>query len=473
MNVITRFAPSPTGFLHIGGARTALYNWLFAKHHAQFGSGGSFLLRIEDTDRKRSNEEAVTAIYEGLKWLGLDWQGDVVLQFSNVARHVQIVKQLLDNGKAYKCYCSPNELQNMRELARKEGRAMRYDGRWRDRDPSDAPNGIAPVIRMKATTEGDTVINDLVQGEVKVANNQLDDMIILRADGTPTYMLAVVVDDYDMKISHVIRGDDHLTNAFRQKQIYNLLGWCPPEFAHIPLIHGPDGTKLSKRHGALGVEEYRKMGFTSDAICNYLLRLGWGHGNDEIISREQAIEWFSLENVGRGAARFDIDKLTSLNGHYIRHSSDEYLINIIMPLLEDAFGNDLSEYSETRLKRGIGGLKERAKTINELMRSAEIYVRSRPFDLDENALELLDDIGLKHLENLQNLLLEIDSWKAQGLKEQIRNYSDSLGTKLGKVIQPLRAALSGSLSSPSLFEVMEIIGRDETLGRIDDILKRR
>jgi glutamyl-tRNA synthetase len=473
MTVITRFAPSPTGFLHIGGARTALYNWLFAKHHAEYGSGGRFLLRIEDTDRKRSNKEAIKAIYDGLNWLGLDWHGDAVSQFSNACRHIQVAEKLLEDGKAYKCYCSPEELQEMRNKAQQEGRSIRYDGRWRDRDPSDAPNGIAPVIRMKAMTEGETVINDLVQGEVKVANDQLDDMILLRADGTPTYMLAVVVDDHDMEISHVIRGDDHLTNAFRQNQIYSLLGWDAPVFSHIPLIHGTDGAKLSKRHGALGVDAYREMGFMSNAVCNYLLRLGWGHGNDEIIDRDQSIEWFSLENIGRGAARFDIDKLTNLNGHYIRQANDQYLIDIIMPLLKDILGKNLSEDSVSRLKRGIGGLKERAKTINELIEGAEIYARSRPFELDENALKFIDDDSVKNLENLWILLSEMESWKAQSLKEKVKNYSDGLGAKLGKVAQPLRAAICGRVVSPSIFDVMEIIGRDESLARIDDILKLR
>ena len=472
MTVITRFAPSPTGFLHIGGARTALYNWLFAKHHAEYGSGGRFLLRIEDTDLKRSTKEAISAIYNGLNWLGLDWQGDAVSQISNAHRHVKIAERLLADGKAYKCYCSPEELQKMRDKARQEGRSMRYDGSWRDRDPVDAPDDISPVIRIKAMTDGKTVINDLVQGEVTVANDQLDDMILLRADGTPTYMLAVVVDDHDMQVSHVIRGDDHLTNAFRQTQIYQLLGWDIPTFAHIPLIHGADGTKMSKRHGALGVEAYREMGFMADALCNYLLRLGWGHGNDEIINRSQAIEWFRLENVGRGAARFDIDKLTNLNGHYIRDSNDEDLIDLIMPPLQDLLSEKFFKESAMRLKKGISSLKKRAKTIVELIEGAEIYARLRPFELDKNALELIEGDGIEHLRNLRIVLAGLDDWEVQGLQENIRKYSDDLGTKLGKITQPLRAALSGRVTSPSLFEVMEIIGRDETLARIDDVLKR-
>ena len=472
MTVVTRFAPSPTGFLHIGGARTALYNWLFARHHAEYGSGGRFLLRIEDTDRKRSTDEAVAAIYDGLKWLGLDWDGDAVSQFSGAARHAEIAQRLLADGEAYKCYCSPEELQEMRDAARAEGRSMRYDGRWRDREPADAPDGVSPVIRMKAPTGGETVIEDLVQGEVTVANDQLDDMILLRADGTPTYMLAVVVDDHDMGVSHVIRGDDHLTNAFRQTQIYRLLDWDTPAFAHIPLIHGADGAKLSKRHGALGVEAYRDMGFMPEALCNYLLRLGWGHGDDEIINRDQAIEWFGLENVGRGAARFDADKLTNLNGHYIRQADDARLIDLVVPRLKNSLGGRLAEDSESRLTKGMAGLKERAKTIVELAENAEIYARARPFELDEKALNLVEGEGLEHLQNLRRQLAELDGWSADGLQDIIRGYADGAGIKLGKAAQPLRAALSGRTISPSLFEVMEILGRDETLGRIDDVLNR-
>ena len=310
MDVVTRFAPSPTGFLHIGGVRTALYNWLFARNH-----GGKFLLRIEDTDRKRSTDEAVAAIYDGLSWLGIDWDGDAISQFARLSLHKAAVDRLLAEGNAYRCYCSPEELTQMREEAKKKGTAALYDGRWRDKDPSEAPDGIDPVIRLRTPSEGETVINDLVQGEVRVANNQIDDMVLMRADGTPTYMLAVVIDDHDMGVTHAIRGDDHLTNAFRQSLLFNALGWEAPLFAHIPLIHGADGAKLSKRHGALGVEAYRDDGFLPEAVFNYLLRLGWSHGDDEIISREQATEWFDLSSVGKSAARFDTDKLTSINGH--------------------------------------------------------------------------------------------------------------------------------------------------------------
>jgi glutamyl-tRNA synthetase len=386
MTVVTRFAPSPTGFLHIGGARTALFNWLFARHH-----GGKFLLRIEDTDLKRSTPEAVEAIYEGLRWLGLDWDGDAISQYSQAKRHQEVATAMLESGHAYRCYCSPEELTAMREQARADGRPMRYDGTWRDRDPADAPAGINPVIRLKAPQDGETVIEDQVQGTVTVANSQLDDMIMLRANGTPTYMLAVVVDDHDIGITHVIRGDDHLNNAFRQAQIYRAMKWDVPNFAHIPLIHGPDGAKMSKRHGALGVTEYRDDGMLPAAMRNYLLRLGWGHGDDEIISTEQAIEWFELENVGKAAARFDQTKLTSLNAHYIRHGNNEELLEILMPALEERVQGGLAEEALNRVKKGINGLKERAKTTLELIDNSGFYVQQRPIALSQKAVKLLSE----------------------------------------------------------------------------------
>ncbi|MGA8383215.1 MAG: glutamate--tRNA ligase, partial [Stellaceae bacterium] len=333
-----RFAPSPTGFLHIGGARTALFNWLYARHH-----GGTFRLRIEDTDRARSTQEAVAAIIDGLKWLGLDWDGDIVHQAARAERHAEIARQLLAKGRAYYCYCTPAELEAMREQARAEKRSVRYDGTWRDRDPATAPPGVPPVIRLKAAQEGATTIHDRVQGEVTVANSELDDLIILRADGSPTYNFSVVVDDHDMDISHVIRGDDHLNNAFRQIQIYRALDWPVPEFAHLPLIHGPDGAKLSKRHGALGVEAYREMGYLPEALRNYLLRLGWSHGDNEIIGAEEAIRWFDLDAVGRAPARFDFAKLDNLNGHYIRAADDDRLVALVAGRLEQALGRPLSD----------------------------------------------------------------------------------------------------------------------------------
>jgi glutamyl-tRNA synthetase len=362
MTVVTRFAPSPTGFLHIGGARTALFNWLYARRH-----GGKYLLRIEDTDRQRSTKAAIDAIVDGLSWLGLDWDGDVFHQFEHAHRHAEIAHQLLAEGKAYRCYASPQELDEMREKARSEGRPMRYDGRWRDRDPGDAPAGVKPVIRLKAPQEGESVVIDRVLGAVTVQNAQLDDMVLLRSDGTPVYMLSVVVDDHDMGITHVIRGADHHTNTFRQVQLYNALGWQAPEFAHIPLIHGPDGAKLSKRHGALGVDAYRDMGFLPAALRNYLLRLGWSHGDDEVISTSQATAWFDLEHVGQSPARFDFAKLTNLNAHYLRDMADADLLPLVRPAIDAAIGTPLSGVALDRVVRGIGGVKQRSRTLVELL----------------------------------------------------------------------------------------------------------
>src|SRR5713101_7707819 len=378
MAVVVRFAPSPTGFLHIGGARTARFNWLFAQHH-----GGTFLLRIEDTDRQRSTKEAVDAIIDGLSWLKLDWDGDMVMQSARSPRHAEVARQLLATGNAYYCYCAPDELEAMREKARAEGRPVRYDGTWRDRDPKAAPPGVKPAIRLKAPQTGETVIHDHVQGTVTVANAQLDDLIILRSDGTPTYNLSVVVDDHDMGITHVIRGDDHLNNAFRQTQIYRAFDWAVPEFAHVPLIHGPDGAKLSKRHGALGVDAYRELGYLPEALRNYLLRLGWSHGDDEIISTEQAIAWFDIDAVGRAPARFDFAKLDNLNGHYIRVAEGGRLVTLVAEKLEKAFGRTLSETERTRLLQAMPELKLRPKTLVELAANARFLVTPRPIGPDE------------------------------------------------------------------------------------------
>jgi glutamyl-tRNA synthetase len=467
--VITRFAPSPTGYLHIGGARTALFSWLFARHH-----GGQFKLRIEDTDRARSTEDAITKIFEGLKWLGLDWDGEAVMQFARASRHAEVARALLAEGKAYHCYCSPEELTEMREKAKAEGRPMGYDGRWRDRDPKDAPQGVPPVVRLKAPREGETAIVDLVQGEVKVANGQLDDMVLLRADGTPTYMLSVVVDDHDMGITHVIRGDDHLTNTFRQKQIYNAMGWTAPSFGHIPLIHGPDGAKLSKRHGALGVEAYRDMGFLPEAMRNYLLRLGWSHGDDEIISTEQAIAWFNLENVGRSPARFDMTKLTSLNAHYMRESSDERLAQEIAPLVENKIGRLLSPTESARLLKGMAGLKERAKNLIELADSAAFYAE-RPAQLDAKAIKVLqpltDQTAFLNLDTFLERAYELPAFERTAIEALARSYSEETGMKLGDIAQPMRAALTGSTTSPPIFEVMEILSAPECQNRFVSAIK--
>jgi glutamyl-tRNA synthetase len=462
MSVVVRFAPSPTGFLHIGGARTALFNWLFARHH-----GGKFLLRIEDTDRIRSTPEAVAAIIEGLDWLGLAWDGEIVHQFERAARHAEIARQLLAAESAYYCYCTPAELEAMRERARAERRSVRYDGTWRDRDPSEAPPGIAPAIRLKAPQQGSTTIHDHVQGEVTVANTELDDLIILRADGTPTYNLSVVVDDHDMGITHVIRGDDHLNNAFRQKQIYEALGWTVPEFAHVPLIHGPDGAKLSKRHGALAIDAYRDLGYLPEALRNYLLRLGWSHGDDEIISTEQAIEWFDLDAVGRAPARFDFAKLDSLNGQYIRAAEDDRLAALISPRLEQALGKPLADAEIERLRQAMPELKLRPKTLIELAANARFLVAPRPIRPDEKAAKLLTPDARRLLADLLERLNGA-GWQSKRLEDEVRAFAEKKGTKLGTVAQPLRAALTGSLASPGIFVVMEVLGREESLGRIDD-----
>ncbi|MGC2854290.1 glutamate--tRNA ligase [Novispirillum sp. DQ9] len=465
MSVVTRFAPSPTGFLHIGGARTALFNWLFARHH-----GGKFLLRIEDTDRARSTPEAVEAIFDGLRWLGLDWDEDAVFQFSRAARHAEVAHKMLAEGKAYYCYASQDELAAMREEQKAKGLPMRYDGRWRDRDPSEAPAGVPPVVRLKAPQDGETVISDHVQGEVRVQNAQLDDMVLLRADGTPTYMLSVVVDDHDMGITTVIRGDDHLTNTFRQAQIYQAMGWDLPEFAHIPLIHGPDGAKLSKRHGALGAEAYRDMGFLPEAIRNYLLRLGWGHGDDEVISTAQAIEWFDLDGVGKSPSRFDMAKLTNLNGHYLREADDARLVDLIVPHLERLTGTAVGAEGKALLRAAMDGLKPRAKSVVELAELAAFYVRPRPLPLDDKALKHLDGEGRAVLAELLPRLRGQDPFTREALEDLARVVAEDKALKLGKVAQPLRAALSGSTVSPPIFEVMELLGRDETLARLQDAL---
>lgn len=466
MTVITRFAPSPTGFLHIGGARTALFNYLYAKH-----TGGKFLLRIEDTDRERSNQDAVDAIQTGLKWLGLDWDGDAVSQFEGAARHAEVAAQLLERGKAYKCTCSPEELTEMREQARAAGKPMRYDGRCRDKDHSPAEGTY--VVRIKAEHAGETVIQDQVQGSVTVANTEIDDFVILRSDGTPTYMLAVVVDDHDMGITHVVRGDDHLTNTFRQMQIYTAMDWDKPTFAHMPLLHGADGKKLSKRHGALGVEAYRDMGCLPEAVCNYLMRLGWGHGDAEIISMEQATEWFDIVDVGKAAARFDADKLANINAHYMREADDARLLEIVWPMIESKLAGEaapIAERARERILAGMTGLKERAKNTLELAESAEIYAISRPLTMNEKAAKLLSEEAISHLQQFRAILTDLKEWDSATLHDAAKQFAENTELKLGKVAQPLRAALTGSNISPGIFEVMEILGRDESLARLDDVL---
>ena len=461
MTVVTRFAPSPTGFLHIGGARTALFNWLFSRHH-----GGKFLLRIEDTDRARSTEPAITAILDGLSWLGLQWDGDVTYQFARAAQHAEVARQMLANGHAYYCYASPQELEEMRAAQKAAGKPMRYDGRWRDRDPKEAPPGVAPVIRLKAPQSGQTVIRDAVQGEVKVENPQLDDMILLRADGTPTYMLAVVVDDQDAGVTHVIRGDDHLNNAFRQLQIIRAMGWPEPVYAHIPLIHGPDGAKLSKRHGALGVDAYRDMGLLPAALRNYLLRLGWGHGDDEIISTEQAIEWFDLPGVGRSASRFDIAKLTNLNAHYLRETPDAELLLLVLPRIEAKIGT-IDAIGQERIARGMNGVKQRSRTVVELADNLVFYARDgAPEIADDKARAQLTADAKGLLARLAAALEGENDWTEPTMESAIRRFAEAQGVKLGQVAQPLRVALSGSTVSPGIFEVLAVLGPAETKQRL-------
>jgi glutamyl-tRNA synthetase len=466
--VVTRFAPSPTGFLHIGGARTALFNWLYAR-----GRGGKMLLRIEDTDRERSTTAAINAIIDGLTWLGLAWDGEIVFQYSRADRHRQIVEQLLADGKAYRCYASPEELTAMREAARKEGRSKLYDGRWRDRDPADAPPGVKPVIRLKAPLTGETVIEDQVQGRVVWQNADLDDLVLLRSDGNPTYMLAVVVDDHDMGITHIIRGDDHLTNGARQKHIYEALGWSVPNMAHIPLIHGPDGSKLSKRHGALGVDAYRAMGYLPTAMRNYLVRLGWAHGDQEIFTTEEMVAAFDLPAIGRSPARFDFAKLENLNGHYIRASADADLITVLEGLLPHiAGGQELADKITPALRAklliAMTGLKERAKTLVELFEASRFLWASRPLDINEQAKALLTPEAKALIAALLPELETVADWTAPSVEAVVRTYAERAGIKLGAVAQPLRAALTGRSTSPPIFDVLVVLGRDESLARLSD-----
>ncbi|WP_041536077.1 glutamate--tRNA ligase [Parvibaculum lavamentivorans] len=461
--VITRFAPSPTGYLHIGGARTALFNWLFARHH-----GGQFLLRIEDTDRERSTTPAIDAIFEGLQWLGLSWDAEPVFQASRAARHVEAVQELLDRGKAYHCYASQQELEEMREKARAEGRPIHYDGRWRDRDPAEAPAGVRPVVRFRSPNDGETIVRDHVMGDVRFPNEQLDDLILLRSDGTPTYNLSVVVDDHDMSITHIIRGDDHLTNAARQSQIYEALGWEVPEFAHVPLIHGPDGAKLSKRHGALGAEAYRDLGYLPEAMRNYLVRLGWSHGDDELFSTEQAIEWFNLESIGRSPARFDFAKLENLNGHYIREADDERLADETIALMTRNEGWKTDDEFRKKLIALMPGLKERAKTLVEIGKGAAFLLVHRPLTCDDKALQLLNPEARALLARLVSRLEARNDWILSEIETTVRAFAEEENLKLGKVAQPLRAAVTGSTVSPPIFDVLATLGRDEALGRIKD-----
>jgi len=455
-SVVTRFAPSPTGFLHIGGARTALFNWLFARHH-----GGKFLLRIEDTDRVRSTKEAIDAILDGMHWLGLDWDGHEYYQSQFWARHAEVAHKLLERGHAYRCYMTQEELAEQREAAQRERRPFRINSPWRvvTEEEDERPY----VIRLKAPREGETVIDDKVQGRVIVQNAELDDFILLRSDGTPTYMLAVVMDDHDMGVTHVIRGDDHLNNAFRQLAIIKAMGWPEPVYAHVPLIHGPDGAKLSKRHGALGVDAYRdELGMLPEAVGNYLLRLGWGHGDDEIISRDQAIEWFDLNHVGKSPSRFDFKKLESVNGHYIREADDQRLAELVAPRL------GISEEQRSLLARAMPELKARAHDLNQLAEGARFLFTDRPLPIDEGAAALLNDETRPLLALARDALTAVEDWNHEPIEQAVRAVADQAGVKLGKLAQPLRAALTGRTTSPGIFDVLVLLGKGESLARIED-----
>ena len=460
--VVTRFAPSPTGYLHIGGARTALFNWLFARHH-----GGKYLLRIEDTDRARSTQPAIDAILDGLSWLGIEGDGEPYFQSQFEARHVEVARELVERGAAYRCFLTPEELATRREKAQAERRPFRISSEWRDCDPASAPDGAPFVVRIKAPKDGETVVDDLVQGRVTVANAELDDFVLLRSDGTPTYMLAVVVDDHDMGVTHVIRGDDHLNNAFRQLAIIRAMGWPEPTYAHIPLIHGPDGAKLSKRHGALGVDAYRdELGILPEALSNYLLRLGWGHGDDEIISRDEAVAWFDLDHVGKSPSRFDLKKLENLNGHYLREADDRRLADLVAGRMAEGVDREL-------MVRAMPELKARAHDLNQLAEGAAFLFASRPLEIDQAAAALLTDDARRLLTQCHAELSALDEWSHDPIDAAVRKVADEGGVKLGKLAQPLRAALTGKTTSPGIFDVLVLLGRDESLGRIADQMLER
>lgn len=468
--VVTRFAPSPTGYLHIGGARTALFNWLYAK-----ANGGKMLLRIEDTDRERSNEDAVLAIKDGLTWLGLDWDGDAISQYARVDRHREVAHQMVENGSAYKCYCTPEEIAAMRESAQAAGLPARYDGTWRDRDASEAPSNTPYVIRLKAPLEGETIVDDKVQGSVKFANSDLDDLILLRSDGNPTYMLAVVVDDHDMEVTHIIRGDDHLINAARQTLIFKGMNWDVPIMAHIPLIHGADGAKLSKRHGATGAEKYREMGYLPAALRNYLVKLGWAHGDDEIMTTAQMIEWFGFDGMNKAAARFDFTKLEAINGQYIRESDDAELLAYFESIAGEIEGgkfiqDNLNDETRGMMLKAMPALKDRAKTLVDLAHGAGFIFEQRPIPMEEKASNLLDDAGLAVIKGILPQFEELEDWQPETVEACIRGFTQSNDLKLGKVAQPIRAAVTGKATSPGAFDVLQILGRDIALNRMKDAL---
>ncbi|MCC6597392.1 MAG: glutamate--tRNA ligase [Alphaproteobacteria bacterium] len=468
MSIVTRFPPSPTGFMHIGTARTALFNWLYARRH-----GGKMLFRIEDTDRARHSEAAVIALIKAMKWLEMDWDGEIVSQFEQRARHKEVALEMLKNGRAYYCYCSPEELESMRTAAKAEGRNAFYDRRWRDRDPAEAPSDIKPVIRIKAPLEGESTILDHVQGSVTVQNDHLDDFILLRSDGTPTYMLSVVVDDHDMGVTHVIRGDDHLNNAFRQNIIYDAMGWKTPEYAHLPLILGADGSKMSKRHGAASVEEYRDMGYLPEAVKNYLLRLGWSHGDDEIISQAQAIAWFNLESIGKSPARFDFEKLESINAHYIKEADSERLISLCESFYLERHNVTLDQLAQERIMKGADELKSRARTLLQFTDESVFYTKKVPLALDEKAAALLDHEAIMMLKELLSRLQSLEQFTGAEIQTLCKAVADEqYGGKLGNVAMPFRAALTGTTVSPSIFHAAEILGKAEVCLRLASVIER-
>jgi glutamyl-tRNA synthetase len=459
--IVTRFAPSPTGFLHIGGARTALFNWLYAR-----GRGGKFLLRIEDTDRARSTPEATQAILDGMAWLGLDHDGDAISQYARADRHREVALELLAGGAAYKCFATQDEIEAFREAARAENRSTLFQSPWRDADPASHPD--APyVIRIKAPRDGVTVIRDQVQGDVTIRNDQLDDMVLLRSDGNPVYMLAVAVDDHDMGVTHVIRGDDHLNNAARQMMIYSAMGWPLPVYAHIPLIHGPDGKKLSKRHGALGVDEYRRMGYPAAGMRNYLARLGWSHGDDEFFTDAQAQEWFDLSGIGKSPARFDFKKLENLCGQHIASSEDAALLHELQDYLSATGQPPLDAATLDRMQAGMYCLKERAKTFPELLDKAEFILARRPISPEPKAAAQLDDVSRSILKELTPHL-QTATWSRDDLEALAKHFAESRNTTFGKLAGPLRAALAGRSATPSVFDMMLVLGRDETIARLSD-----
>lgn len=462
MTVVTRFPPSPTGFMHIGTARTALFNWLYAKH-----TGGKMLFRIEDTDRERHSEAAVDALIRGMEWLGLNWDGDIVSQFARRERHVEVAEELVKNGKAYYCYCTPEELEEMRTRAMAAGSNQFYDRRWRDRDPSEAPNNIKPVIRIKAPLTGDSTVHDQVQGDVKVSADNLDDFIILRSDGIPTYMLAVVVDDHDMGVTHVIRGDDHLNNTFRQNIVIEAMGWKLPVYAHIPLILSEDGSKMSKRKGAASVEEYRDMGYLPEAMCNYILKLGWGHGDDEIISRDQAIEWFALDGIVKSPARWDYNKLNFINAHYLKLADNTRLTDLAAEILKTK-NIVLNDADRSRILRMMEELKQRHKTLVQITDETEFLIESLPFTYDEKAKAQLNEEGKLALSKIASGLRALEHFTAETIEAFCKNLSiGEFGGKLGKVMMPFRAALTGRGSSPSVPHIAEVLGKEETFKRLE------